>query len=183
MHDPESEEMTLEEFLSTKDEDDWFLTEKKAYSIQAMMVSGEFSFHNDLDAADYTVTDDGNTVVLKGTLGEMYATGLPKVIATYTGRDGKTLSADDFNPKDVFIDIFSIPSSDSNYAMHVPLSVCVSLKTASGDLLYANYSDTPHGEGDYLVCRRGADGKPDLTDVWVVNGAVFPCTYDLTHIE
>ena len=28
---------------------------------------------------------------------------------------------------------------------------------------------------------RGEDGQPDLTDVWVVNGAVFPSTYDMTN--
>ena len=31
-----------------------------------MMVSGETSFHNDLEETDYSVTDDGVTVILKG---------------------------------------------------------------------------------------------------------------------
>ena len=32
--------------------------------------------HNELDVADYTVTDDGITVILKGSLGEMWASKL-----------------------------------------------------------------------------------------------------------
>ena len=61
----------------------WFLTGKKEYNVQAMMVSRETSFHNELEVADYTVTDDGITVILKGRFGEMWTSKLPKVISTY----------------------------------------------------------------------------------------------------
>ena len=48
-------------------------------------------------------------------------------------------------------------------------------------MLQANRAGVPHGEGDYLVCGAGEDGQPDLSDVWVVNGAIFPDTYDMTN--
>lgn len=57
--------MTLEEYLKQGGEE-WFLTGKKEYSVQGMMVSEVTTFHNELEAADYTVTDDDETVILKG---------------------------------------------------------------------------------------------------------------------
>mgnify|MGYP007090436098 CR=1 FL=1 len=45
-----------------------------------------------------------------------------------------------------------------------------------------NDPSSEHGYGDYLVCPN-KDGKPDFSDVWVVNGAVFPSTYDMTNAE
>lgn len=174
-------EMTLDEYLSTTDEQ-WFLTGKKQYTVQAMMVSKETSFHNDLEVVDYTVTDDGTTVILKGTAGEMWATDLSKVISTYTKPDGSELSKADFAEKDAYIDIVAIPSPDSNYAMFVPNAVTVTVETAWGDVLHTNLPNAPHGDGDYLVCQVGEDGKPDLSDVWILNGVVFPNTYDTSHL-
>lgn len=63
--------VSFEEYLDTTSEK-WFKTGKKKYTIQAMMVSKETSFHNDLEVTDYTVNDDGVTVILKGTVGEMW---------------------------------------------------------------------------------------------------------------
>jgi basic membrane protein A len=55
------------------------------------------------------------------------------------------------------------------------------VNTAWGDVLHTNLPNAPHGEGDYLVCRVGEDGQPDLSDVWVVNGVQFPSNYDQSH--
>ena len=63
--------MTFEDYMDQSGED-WFLTGKNEYSVHAMMVSKETSFHNELEVTDYTVTDDGVTVILKGKLGEMF---------------------------------------------------------------------------------------------------------------
>lgn len=174
-------EMTLEEYLGTTDEQ-WFLTGKKRYTVQAMMVSRETSFHNDLEMVDYTVTDDDTTVILKGTAGEMWATDLSKVITTYTKPDGSELSKADFAEKDAFIDIVSIPTPDSNFAMFVPQGIAVTVETAWGDVLHANLPTAPHGDGDYLVCRAGDNHEPDLSDVWIVNGVIFPNTYDTSQL-
>ncbi len=174
--------MTLEEYLE-KSSGEWFLTGKKEYSVQGMMVSKETSFHNELEVTDYTVTDDGVTVILKGTLGEMWASKLPKVISTYTKTDGSKLSEKDFAEKDVFIDLKTIPSPDTNFAMFVPKTISVTVETAWGDILHTNLPNAPHGDGDFLVCRVGEDKTPDLSDVWVLNGVQFPETYDTTHMN
>ncbi len=157
---------------------DWFLTEKKEYRVQAMMVSGETSFHNELEVTDYTVTDDGITVILKGKFGEMWTSKLPRVITTYAKPDGNALCEADFAEKDSWIEIIARSEPDAYYAMYVPLNISVTVETAWGDVLHTNLPNAPHGDGDYLVCRVGEDGKPDLSDVWILNGMVFPEYYD-----
>ncbi len=172
--------LTFEAYLKQSKEA-WFLTGKKEYSVQAMMVSQETSFHNELEVTDYTVTDDGVTVILKGKFDEMWATKLSKVISTYTKPDGSALSEADFARKDAWIDIVTKPEPDAYYALYVPLGISVTVETAWGDVLHTNLPNAPHGEGDYLVCRVGEDGKPDLSDVWILNGMVFPEYYDTSR--
>ena len=168
--------MTLEEYLDMTSEK-WSLTGKKQYTVRAGTVSAELSFHNELENADYTVRDDGETVVLKGTAGEMWTSPLSKVVRTYTKPDGSRLSEADFAVKDSFIDIVTVSAPDSNFAMFVPKEITVTVKTACGDILHANLPGVPHGKGDRLVCNAGKDGRPDLSDIWVVNGKIFSDTY------
>ncbi len=175
-------DLSFEEYLEQGGEK-WFLTGKRAYTVQAMMVSKETSFHNELEVADYTVDDDGVTVILKGTVGEMWVSKLPNVIATYTRLDGGALSVDDFAAKDRYIDILALPEPDSYYAMYVPLSISVTVETEWGDVLHSNLPGAPHGEGDYIVCRASENGEPDLSDIWILNGAVFPKYYETDHIS
>lgn len=169
--------LTLEEYLKTGTEQ-WFLTGKKKYSVQAMMVSKETSFRNELEVTDYTVRDDGVTVILKGAFDEMWTSKLSKVINTYRKPDGSPLTEKDFDQKDIFVDLITIPEPDIYLAMYVPLSVSVTVNTAWGDVLHTNLPNAPHGEGDYLVCRAGENGEPDLSDIWVLNGVIFPEYYD-----
>jgi hypothetical protein len=172
--------MSFEEYMD-QGEETWFLTGKKQYSVQAMMVSKETHFHNELEVTDYTVADDGVTVILKGNFDEMWATKLSKVIFTYTKPDGSALCEADFADRDAWIEIITKPEPDAYYAMHVPVSISVTVETAWGDVLHTNLPNAPHGEGDYLVCRVGEDGKPDLSDVWILNGIVFPEYYDTSR--
>lgn len=169
--------LTLEEYLKTGTEQ-WFLTGKKKYSVQAMMVSKETSFRNELEVTDYIVRDDGVTVILKGAFDEMWTSKLSKVINTYRKPDGSPLTEKDFDQKDIFVDLITIPEPDIYLAMYVPLSVSVTVNTAWGDVLHTNLPNAPHGEEDYLVCRAGENGEPDLSDVWVLNGVIFPEYYD-----
>ena len=172
--------VSLDEYLETTGES-WFVTGKTEYTIQGMMVSKETSFHNPLEVTDYTVTDDGVSVVLKGTSGEQWVSKLEKVAKTYTKADGSEITAKDFAKKDVFIDLKTKAEPDTNLAMFVPAGISVTVNTAWGDVLHTNLPNAPHGDGDFLVCRADKDGKPDLTDVWVVNGVTFPSTYDLSR--
>ena len=168
--------MTMAEYLE-QSENEWFLTGKKEYTVQAMMPSKETSFHNELEVVDYTVTNDGITVILKGTLGEMWTSKLSKVISTYTKADGSEITEKDFEVKDRYIDLKTKAAPDTNYAMYVPNDISVTVETAWGDVLHTNLPNAPHGDGDFLVCRAGEDGEPDLSDVWVRNGVQFPENY------
>ena len=179
-HDIVQTVMSLDTYLDKRDEQ-WFLTGKKEYALQAKMVSEETSFRNDLEAVDYTVSDDGVTVILKGRIGEQWTSKLPKVLSTYKKPDGSALSESDFAKKDQWIDIITQSEPNSYYAMYVPLDISVTVETAGGDELHTNLPNAPHGNGDYLVCRIGEDGQPDLSDVWVLNGAVFPEYYDMNR--
>lgn len=177
---PEQISMTFEDYLD-QDTEEWFLTGKNEYSVQAMMVSKETSFHNDLEETDYTVTDDGVTVILKGSVGEMWASKLPKVISTYTKPDHSALCEEDFAEKDSWVEIITRQEPDTYFAMYVPRNITVTVETAWGDVLHTNMPTAPHGDGDYIICRAGEDGNPDLSDVWIVNGVVFPEYYDTSR--
>jgi len=92
--------LSLGAYLEQTDES-WFLTGKKEYTIQAMMVSGALPFHNALEDVDYVAMDDGETVVLRGTRGEMWTSPLSKVVTRYTKPDGSELRREDFAQRDV----------------------------------------------------------------------------------
>ena len=173
-------ETPAEDYIKAHAED-FFLTGKAEYTIQGMMVSKDTTFHNDLENVDYTATDDGESVVLKGTVGEQWVTKLSKVLETYTKADGTALKAEDFtNSKDTFIDLKTKAEPDTNFACFVPKDVRLTVNTAWGDVLHVNDPVSEHGYGDYLVCPN-KDGKPDFSDVWVVNGAIFANTYDVSR--
>ena len=174
--------MSLSEYLEETSEN-WFLTGKKKYTVQAMMVSKETTFYNDLENVNLIATDDGETVVLKGTRDEIWTSPLSQVITTYTKPDGSELCKEDFADKDVFIDIVTIPTKDKYYAMHVPDNITVTVETAQGNVLHTNLKNAQHGEGDYLVCTIREDGEPNLSDVWVLNGLIFPNCYDTSHMN
>ena len=179
---PAQKSQSLEEYLESSSEE-WFLTGKKKYTIQAMMVSKETTFHNDLEVVDLTATDDGETVVLKGTRGEIWTASLSQVVTRYTKPDGSELSKEDFVNKDVYIDIVTIPTTDAYYAMYVPIDITVTVVTARGAVLHSNLQNAPHGEGDYLVCTIREDGGPDLSDIWILNGLIFPECYDTSNMN
>ena len=174
--------LSLEEYLKNRTEN-WFLTGKKKYTIQAMMVSKEMTFHNDLEVVDLVASDDGETVVLKGTRDEIWTSPLPQVVSRYTKPDGSELRLEDFANRDVYIDIVTIPTKDAYYAMHVPNDITVTVETAQGHVLHTNLQNAPHGEGDFLVCTIREDGEPDLSDIWVVNGLIFLDCYDTSNMD
>ena len=173
--------MDLSEYLE-QTEESWFLTGKIEYSIQAMMVSKTTFFRNELEIADYVVEDDGETVILKGILGEMWASKLRDVKSAYTAVDGSELDNTVFSKKDSWVTIKSISKPNSYYAMFVPVDISVTVKTAWGDILHTNMPESQHSNGDYLVCRIGVDGEPDISDVWILNGLLFSEYYDTANI-
>lgn len=76
--------------------------------------------------------------------------------------------------------IITRPDRNTNWAMLIPKSIQnFPVQTFWGDTLLANRPGIGHGFGDFLVCADNGCGQPNLNDVWVVNGEVFPRTYDL----
>lgn len=137
--------------------------------------------YNHLELVSYHVEPDGESVILTGTVGEEWVTPVSKVLNTYTKEDGSALSADDFTDNlGKKVTLKTKGEEGTNFALRVPSDTVVRVETAWGDVLYANASDAPHGDGDYLVCNN-VDGSADLSDVWVVNGEIFPKTYDMTY--
>ncbi|MGN1306813.1 MAG: alpha/beta fold hydrolase [Faecousia sp.] len=174
-----STEISMQSYCSST-EYEWFSTGKTEYTVKGKMVSASTEVYNFFEDVYYTAEPNGIDVILEGTCGEQWVSKLSKVIKTYTKLDGSPLTADDFTP-DTFVEMKTIASGSSNFAMFIPIDTKVSVQTAWGDVLHANREGVPHGAGDYLVCRAGADGKPDLSDVWVVNGVLFQTTYDTTN--
>jgi hypothetical protein len=68
-------------------------------------------------------------------------------------------------------------------SMHIPKDISVIVETAQGDVLNSNLPNAPHGEGDYLICTIGEDGGPNLSDVWILNGLIFPNCYDTSQLK
>ncbi len=83
---------------------------------------------------------------------------------------------------DTYLELKTIPTT-GNFACYVPANIKVVVNTAWGDVLHVNRAGVSHGAGDYLVCAVGEDGKPDLSDVWVVNGEQFVVNYDMTNAD
>ena len=170
------DKVSAETFLAAPGRAQWFATGKQAYSITGMTVSKETAVHNKLEDADYTAKPETD-VVLTGTSGEQWVAPMEKVLKTYTKEDGSALTAEDFTA-DKAVKLYTAKSV-GNFACFVPVEIKVEVQTAWGDVLQANRDGVPHGKGDYLVCSAGEDGKPDLSDVWVVNGEIFPTTYTM----
>jgi hypothetical protein len=157
-------------------QDGFFPTFKLAYQVQGMMISQEFTFTNFFENVEYTARPNGSDVVIKGLAGEMWRAPLRKVRGVYSKEDGRPPELADFIP-DRYIPLYT-RKEEGYFACFVPPSLQVQVKTAWGDTLIANREGAPRGNGDYLVCRAGQEGKPNFSDIWVVNGLIFPLTYD-----
>lgn len=158
------------------DPDAFLPTHKINYMIHGRISSSRELVKNDLEGAYYE-TRSLEDVVLRGTSNETWVAPLSKVLSTYTKVDGSPLMAADFL-LDRYIELYAKPTM-GNFAAFIPVGFIVKINTAWGDVLYANAPGVPHGMGDYLVCRADEKGEPDFSDVWVVNGVIFPHTYDM----
>ena len=173
-----NEPILLENYLALKLYN-WFPTYKKDYCIQAKMVSDQTDIYNYLEDTHYNVNVDSD-VVLKGTLGEEWVNTLTNVAATYTKLDGSEITLNDFSIRDKYIGIKSI-SKKACYAHFIPFKYKIEVHIEGGAILHANREGIVHGQGDYLVCSADKNGKPDLTNIWVVNGVQFEANYDLSR--
>lgn len=170
--------MTFEQYVK-EHLGDFFLTGKKDYNMQVGIADKEQTFHNPLEDADYTVKP--GDIILKGTVGEMRTTKLEKALKTYKMPDGTPLTEEYLNQhRGSFVDVKSEGAPNTNFALRVPEDISFIVPTSWAELT-VNKPGIDNGHGGMLVCRPDKFGRPDLNDVWVVNGKIFETTYDRTN--
>ena len=142
------------------------------------------------DGSVYVVGEEH--VVLYGTVGEMWTVKIPKLEKSYEiERNGKSYplslavieklcekkSGQNLMPWTKI----KAKAVGVNMACFVPVSQKdqqIMMYGGSTPGLINDSKIKSHGKGDFVLCYQGADGKPDLNDVWVVNGLIFATTYN-----
>lgn len=163
----------------------WKRTTKKNYDVYVCKPSKGTSVTNKLEGVTY-VTDANKQFIISGTVGEQWVIDVNKLVKTYCFMDGTQITASALSKKvdiDGNIDwmhLKTLPGGgNQNWAFHLPNDIKdFPVQTSWGDTLIANKKGQKHGNGDFLVCSD-MGGQPNFNDVWVVNGEVFPTTYDM----
>lgn len=163
----------------------WKRTVKKNYDVYVCAPRLGTKVHNKLEGSDYIV-DNNKRFVISGTVGETWVIDAGKLAKTYSFMDGTPITAESLNKRSTasklldWTHIKTLPGGgECNWAIHLPLTIKnFPVNTSWGDTLYANRPGVPHGVGDFILCAD-AGGQPNLNDCWVVNGEVFPATYDM----
>lgn len=163
----------------------WKRTSKKNYDVYVCAPWVGTKVHNRLEGSNYVV-DNNKRFVISGTVGEQWVVDLAKLSKTYCFMDGSPITNESLykrvNERKLldWQHIKTLPGGGGiNWAFHLPLGIKnFPVNTSWGDTLYANRKGVGHGVGDFIVASD-AGGQPNLNDVWVVNGEVFPTTYDM----
>lgn len=135
----------------------------------------------------YAVTD-ATPFVLCGTVGEMWTIKADKLASTYNflqGGQPLAINQQTLNQRlhGKYLDWTLIRTSPQatagqNMACFVPSSQKGQIQTSWGSVLNYNGVGVKHGKGDFIVCGKLPNGKPNLADRWVVNGEIFATTYN-----
>ena len=163
----------------------WKKTHKKSYEVYVCRPLPGTQCANRLEGAQYT-TDQNKQFIISGTVGETWVIDVNKLAKTYIFADGMPVMEETLRLKCRqdgqmgWQKMRTQTAADTNWAMLVPKHIQnFPVQTSWGDTLLANRPGVGHGLGDFLVCADNGCGQPNLNDVWVVNGEVFPTTYDL----
>lgn len=166
----------------------WKKTGKKKYEIWFATPPIGTKFYNELEDAHYTI-DERNRAVLSGTVGEPWTTSLEKIAKTYTFATGESITPESLErhrklSPDGWMKVATQSGTMTNYAMFLDKNKFKNIPIAAwGSILIANREGVKHGDGDYLVCGMNQDGSPNFNDMWVVNGRVFPATYNCQNFS
>lgn len=163
----------------------WKRTSKKSYDVYVCAPKLGTKVQNRLEGSSYVVNEN-KAFVLSGTVGEQWVIDGAKLAKTYCFMDGTPITKDAIDSKREsnglldWVHIKTLPGGGGiNWAFHLPLGIKnFPVNTSWGDTLYANRDGVGHGVGDFILASD-AGGQPNLNDVWVVNGEVFPTTYDM----
>lgn len=155
---------------------------KKKYVIHVYLPPLGTKVYNKFEKSSY-VTSPEKPFVCVGTCGEEWVIDVNKLSNTYMYPDGRPVLMQGYYGKGGSIrkdkPLAVVPRPGGwVWATHVPLANKFAIPTSWGDLLQVNAPGVTHGTGDYLVCAD-MGGRPNLADRWVVNGKIFPTTYDM----
>lgn len=135
----------------------------------------------------YAVTD-ATPFVLCGTVGEMWTIKADKLVNNYNflqGGQPLAINQQTLNQRlhGKYLDWTLIRTSPQatagqNMACFVPNAQKGQIQTSWGAVLNINGVGVTHGKGDFVVCAKLPNGRPNLADRWVVNGEIFANTYN-----
>ena len=147
---------------------------KRSYTIKAEKIPAGTKVYNYLEDSHYTA-DNIKCIKLIGTVDEEWVVTIEKLVKTYTFADGRPITSANI-PSGVF-EIATIVDGNAETIFAEQVTNQVQVTTSWGEVLTANRSGIPHGNGDYIVSAN-RNGRPDERDQWVVNGLVFENTYE-----
>lgn len=145
---------------------------------------GEYVY-NELEGSEYT-TDENKSIILCGTVGEMWVVSFDKLASTYTYADGAPISEADtlgwrlVPSDDEWWEVRPIQdyNAPTIFAYQTSPNEQTVVETSWGEVLTANRPGIPHGDGDWIVFANDGSGNPNIDDAWIVNGEVFENTYE-----
>ena len=123
--------------------------------------------------------------VLAGTLGELWCIDVVKLTQKYTfvsNGQPMPINNQSFNQRsngDV-LDwqvVRTRPDNSKAWACFIPRNQQGQVQTSWGAVLNINGVGVQHGKGDFVIAQD-AGGKPNLDDIYVVNGNIFATTYN-----
>ena len=162
----------------------WKRTSKKIYEVYMCKPGTGVKVQDKISGNPYVVNDT-NAYVISGTIGDIEVIDARTLATNYAFIDNTPINGETIKKKankEGLIDWTHLKTTPKNgevvWAFHLPNSIQnFPVNTRNGGV-YANRQGTKHGYGDFLVCAD-AGGQPNLNDIIVVNGMVFPTTYDL----
>lgn len=165
------------------DPDNWKKTFAKTHYVYIGMPRKSTVVRNVLDEKVYPCYK--NNFIVSGPVGELSVMSVADICHNYVKQDGSRITMDYLNKKveNNAINWFKAKSASGRacrIAFHIPIKYTdVPIKTPSGEILIANRSGIKHGAGDFIVTWRGSNGRPDWSEIKIVNGILFSKTYDM----
>ena len=161
------------------------ITRKKEYDVYICRPRIGSRVYNKLEGANY-VTTQKRQFVVSGTVGENWVIDVGTLIRTYKFLNGDRITVEKLQKRLVaggIIDWMHLSTlvnpGEDFFAANIPLSIRdFPVQTSWGDVLLANRVGVQHGCGDFIACSI-LNGQPNLNDLRVINGLVFPATYDM----
>ncbi|MCL2076820.1 MAG: hypothetical protein FWH08_00235 [Oscillospiraceae bacterium] len=125
-----------------------------------------------------SVIGEGKEIVLSGTVGEISVLSLRKVLSAYAMTDGTSLYnylTRTFKNKPLIFDwlpVKFVPPVARYHVLFIPEREKFNFIGTDGKVCFVNQPHCSHGGGDFIVCSD-LNGRPNLADRRVVNGAIF----------